>query len=254
MLLAVDTGNTNTVFAVYRQDTLLNSWRLRTVPGRSADEYAAFLNQVFDLAGIAWNEVGDIIISSVVPETNFHLSAFCSKYLGREPLFVTKDLVDIALDITRPEDVGADRLVNAVAVQAYYTMPAIVIDFGTATTFDIIDAQGRYAGGVIAPGINLSVSALHKAAAKLPSVSIRRPEHVIGKDTVSAMQSGVYWGYRGLIEGLISGITAEMGIKPLIIATGGLAPLFAKDMPIINHVDDELTLKGLLVIYKSKKL
>lgn len=253
MLLAIDIGNTNTVFAVYKGGSLLNSWRCRTIATRSADEYAAFLNQIFDLADIAWDGLSDVIVSSVVPESNRHIERFCANYMEKAAIFVTHDMAGIGLDVNRPEDVGADRLVNAVAVIEHYQTPAIVIDFGTATTFDVIDEQGRYAGGVIAPGINLSVSALQQAAAKLPSVSITKPDHVIGKDTVSAIQSGIYWGYLSMIEGMVTNITRELGAEPFVIATGGLASLFVENTDAIQAIDDELTLKGLLKIYQNIK-
>ncbi len=253
MLLAIDIGNTNTVFAVCKGAEILNSWRCRTVTARTADEYAAFLHEVFRIADLGFGEITDVICSSVVPESNFHLTEFTHKFLGLEPVFVTKDLVDIAIDLERPEDVGADRLVNAVAVCEVYRTPAVVIDFGTATTFDVIDSKGQYAGGVIAPGINLSVEALNRAAAKLPKVSIQKPERVIGKSTVKAIQSGIFWGYVGLIEGIIKGLTDELGEKLTVIATGGLAPLFSESIDIIEHVDHDLTLKGLLKIYQDQK-
>lgn len=254
MLLAIDVGNTNTVFAVYKGDVLLNSWRLRSDAARSPDEYAAFLNELFKLSDISWDTLKDVMISSVVPDANFQLQRFCQKYLACEPVFVGKDMAQISVDVERPEDVGADRLVNAVAVKAYYRYPAIVIDFGTATTFDVIDAQGAYAGGVIAPGINLSMAALHQAASKLPKISVQKPKQAIGKNTIGAMQSGVYFGYKGLIDEIVEQIAAELGgAKPFILATGGLAPLFAKDSALIDEVDEHLTLKGLQILYKQNK-
>ena len=253
MLLAIDIGNTNTVFAVYKGDALHQEWRCQTVASRTADEYAVFLNELLALAGMAWADISDVIIGSVVPNANFHIKNFCVKFIKAEPLFVTKDVVGIAIDLDRPEEVGADRLINAVAVIEHYQYPAIVIDFGTATTFDVIDAKGRYAGGAIAPGINLSVSALHQAAAQLPNVDIAKPEKAIGKNTVEAMQSGIYWGYLGLIEGITAQITCEMGAQPFVIATGGLAPLFAGNTDLIKTVDHQLTLKGLLKLYQNHK-
>ncbi len=254
MLLAIDVGNTNTVFAVYKGDVLLNSWRLRSDAARSPDEYAAFLNELFKLSDISWDTLKDVMISSVVPDANFQLQRFCQKYLAGAPVCVGEDMAQISVDVERPEDVGADRLVNAVAVKAYYRYPAIVIDFGTATTFDVIDAQGAYAGGVIAPGINLSMAALHQAASKLPKISVQKPKQAIGKNTIGAMQSGVYFGYKGLIDEIVEQIAAELGgAKPFILATGGLAPLFAKDSALIDEVDEHLTLKGLQILYKQNK-
>lgn len=251
MLLAIDIGNTNTVFAVYKGKAFVDSWRIRSDAGHSADEYAAFLNELFALSRVKWKSIKNVIVSSVVPEANFGMRRFCEKYVGVEPVFVTKEMVGIAAVIDRPDDVGADRLVNAVAVKAHYDFPAVVVDFGTATTFDVIDANGDYAGGVIAPGINLSMSALHQAASKLPKISVKRPEAAIGKDTVSAMQSGVYWGYMGLIDRILLEIKAEIGGPVKVIATGGLAPLFAKDNDAIDIVDEGLTLKGLYLIAQS---
>jgi type III pantothenate kinase len=253
MLLAIDIGNTNTVFAVFRDGALIDNWRLSTDAKRSGDEYAVFLNQVFGLTAHAFADISDVIVSSVVPEARFSMSRFCEKHLRQTPIFVDKDSVPVEIDVDRPEDVGADRLVNAMAVKVCYKAPAIVIDFGTATTFDVIDARGAYTGGVIAPGINLSLNALHEAASKLPTVSIVEPKRVIGKSTVEAMQSGLYWGYVGLIEGLLNNIAREMGEKPMVLATGGLAPLFAQNIKLIDHVDDQLTLNGLFEIYKNLK-
>lgn len=250
MLLAIDVGNTNTVFAVFKGDSLIDRWRIHTDHGRSADEYAAFLNQVFDLSGLKLKKITDVLVSSVVPETNFHVGRLCEKYIGAVPVFISKDNVPIDLKVDRPEDVGADRLVNALAVKAHYSTPAIVIDFGTATTFDVIDADGAYAGGVIAPGIDLSMRALHQAASKLPKISVRKPDAVIGKSTVEAMRSGVYWGYAGLIEGIVGGIREELGGDVLVLATGGLAGLFSRDSHVIQKVDEDLTLKGLYEIHK----
>ena len=253
MLLAIDIGNTNTVFAVYEGETLTQEWRAQTMATRTADEYAVFLNELLALAGLKWADFGDVIISSVVPKANFPIQSFCTKFLKREPLFVTKDNVGLEIDLEKPEEVGADRLVNTVAVIQHYQVPAIVIDFGTATTFDVIDAKGRYCGGSIAPGINLSVSALHAAAAQLPNIDIAAPAHAIGRNTVEAMQSGVYFGYLGLIEGIVARIAQEMGVKPFVIATGGLAPLFAGKTGVIKAVDNHLTLKGLLKLYQNHK-
>jgi type III pantothenate kinase len=253
MLLAIDVGNTNTVFAAYKGKKLLHSWRCETASARSHDEYASFLSQLFTMAGLSMKDVSDVIVSSVVPEANFQLLRFCQGYINKDPLFVSKDNVPIKIDLDRPEDVGADRLVNAVAVLEHYQVPAIVIDFGTATTFDVVTAEGHYAGGVIAPGIQLSIEALNRAAAKLPKVRVRRPDRVIGKATVEAIQSGMYYGYQSLIEGLVRRISDELGVKPFVIATGGLAPLFSRDTPIIDTADEELTLKGLVKIYESQK-
>lgn len=254
MLLAIDIGNTNTVFAMCEGAKVLESWRLRTDTGRSCDEYASFLQQLMGLAGLEMSAITDVIVSSVVPETNFHLRGFCQKYIGLQPIFITVDMTGMSVDQDRPEDVGADRLVNAVAVKQWYKVPAVVIDFGTATTFDVIDKNGAHIGGAIAPGINLSVAALHSAASKLPKISVKKPGGgVIGRTTVSAMQSGVYFGYLGLIEGIVTRIKDELQGTATVLATGGLAPLFANDTDMIDIVDNDLTIKGLIKIYEDNK-
>lgn len=253
MLLAIDIGNTNTVFAIYDGETLKQEWRAQTIARRTGDEYGSFLNELMGLVGLSWKDLTDVVIGSVVPDANFHITNFCKKFIGCEPLFATRANVGLSFDMERPEEVGADRLLNALAVITHYKTPAIVIDFGTATTFDVIDAQNRYAGGVIAPGINLSVTALQEAAAQLPDIEIAKPARAIGKTTVEAMQSGVYWGYIGLIDGIVARVMKEMGAKPFIVATGGLAPLFAGSTGVIESIDQQLTMKGLLKLYKDHK-
>ena len=252
MLLAINANNTNTVFAVWDGDDLKGSWRTATEGKRTADEYVVWLDHLLSLEGLARGAVDGAVIASVVPETNFNLLTLCRKYCMTDPVVVgakgvalgTKALVD------RPEEVGADRLVNTVAAHDRYKGPLIVVDFGTATTLDVVDGDGNYCGGVIAPGINLSLAALHMAAAQLPSVRILRTERVIGKDTVSCMQSGIYWGYVGLVEGLVARIKAEFGAAMGVIGTGGLAPLFAGATQAIDQVDPDLTLWGLRLIYR----
>lgn len=248
MLLAIDAGNTNTVFALYDGDALKGVWRCRTEGARTADEYAAWLYQVFTMDGFCFADVKASVIGSVVPDANFNLLTLCRKRFSCEPLIVSAQTVPIKINLPRPEEVGADRLINAYAAVRDYGSPAIIIDFGTATTFDVVDEQGAYAGGAIAPGPNLSMEALQHAAAKLPRVTIKKPAAVIGTGTVSAMQSGIYWGYVGLIEGLLSRLSAEMKAKPFVIATGGLAGLFAADLPAVNKVDEDLTLRGLYLL------
>ncbi|MGB4058319.1 MAG: type III pantothenate kinase [Alphaproteobacteria bacterium] len=254
MLLAIDIGNTNTVFAVYQGEKSLAHWRCQTVASRTADEYASFLKNLFLLADIDWEKLDDVIVSSVVPDADFHIVNFCKKYLKKTPIMIGLNNVPIKVDLHNPEEVGADRLVNALAVKTFYKSPAVVIDFGTATTFDVVDKKGRYAGGAIAPGINLSVEALQRAAAKLPRISIKKPPTVIGKNTVEAIQSGIFFGYLGLVERIVAGIAKELGEKkPFVLATGGLAPLFQPHTKIIQKIDDELTLKGLLLVYRHLK-
>lgn len=253
MLLAIDAGNTNIVFAVYDGDTRVAVWRCKTESSRTADEYASFLLQMFTLSNLSFSQVTGTIISSVVPEANFHLAQLCQSRFSGVPMTVGHADVDFEIKLKKPEEVGADRLVNAVAVRAFYKYPAIVVDFGTATTFDVVDKTGAYCGGVIAPGINLSMDALHRAAAKLPKTSIKKPASVIGTDTTTAMQSGIYWGYISLIEGMITRISDEMGVKPFVIATGGLSSLFAGGTKMIDKVDEDLILRGLVRIYDMNR-
>ncbi len=251
MLLAINANNTNTVFALWDGPTLKGSWRTATEGKRTADEYVVWFDHLLALAKLSRGDVDGAVIASVVPDVNFNLVNFCRKYCNTSPLIVgvkgvklgTKALVD------RPEEVGADRLVNTIAAHDRYKGPLIVVDFGTATTFDVVDAHGNYCGGAIAPGINLSLAALHAAAAKLPSISIRRTDRVIGKDTESCMQSGIYWGYIGLIEGLVARIKAEFGAAMKTVATGGLAPLFEGSTPALETIDPALNLWGLRLIY-----
>ena len=253
MLLAIDSGNTNVVCAVYDGDELRGSWRAAANPNRTADEYAVWLIQLMALSGLAPGDIGATIIGSVVPEATFNLVRLCQRYFGSEPLMVGRSdcFLGIGVDVDMPkEEVGADRVANAVAAQDRYQPPLIVLDFGTATTFDIVDRVGNYCGGVIAPGINLSLRALDMAAAQLPRIGIRRPPAVVGRSTVPAMQSGVFWGYVGLIEGLVQRIRAERGEAMEVIATGGLASLMAEATEAISRVDPDLTLWGLRLIYR----
>lgn len=252
MLLAIDSGNTNIVFAVFDGEQVRGEWRASTDTERTADELGVWLNQLLAIEGLDRTSIKAAIIASVVPAMVFNLKTLCRRYFGCEPLVVGDEGVDLGLKVLldRPEEVGADRLVNAVAAHMAHPGPMIVIDFGTATTFDVIDAHGNYCGGAIAPGINLSLEALHMAAAKLPRVAIGRPRQVIGKATVPAMQSGVFWGYVGLIEGLVKRIEEEFGASMLVVATGGLAPLFADATPVIQVLDPDLTLRGLLEIHR----
>lgn len=255
MLLAIDAGNTNIVFALHDGDKLLHKWRISSSASRTADEYMVWLTQLMGLENVAPDKITGAIIATVVPQALFPLQLLCRRYFSCVALVVGDEEVElgIGVDIDHPKEVGADRLVNAVAAQLHYGGPMIIIDFGTATTFDIIDGAGNYVGGVIAPGVNLSVEALHMAAAKLPRIAVERPEKVIGTGTVSAMQSGVFWGYVGLLEGLVQRIRAEYGQKMKVLATGGLAPLFDEATDVIEIVDQELTTRGLFEIYNRNK-
>lgn len=251
MLLAINANNTNTVFAVWDGDQLRGQWRAATDAKRTADEYVVWLDHLLALDGLSRNDLTGTIIGSVVPEANFNLLTLCRRYCGSQPVIVGEAGVDLGARalVDRPEEVGADRLVNTIAAHDRYTTPLIVVDFGTATTFDVVDKDGNYRGGVIAPGINLSLTALHMAAAKLPSVRIRRIEQVIGTNTVACMQSGIFWGYVGLVEGLVARIKQEYGHPMGVIATGGLAPVFDGATTVIEKIDPTLTLWGLRLIY-----
>ncbi len=252
MLLAIDSGNTNAVFAVYDGDALRASWRVSTNARRTADEYAIWLTQLMALTRLAPTDIDASILANVVPEANFNLIQLCQRYFNCEPLVVGRPecRLPIQIDIDRPEEAGADRVADAVAAQDRHALPLIVVDFGTATTFDVIDRAGNYCGGVIAPGINLSLHALEMAAAQLPRITIQRPTTIVGRSTVPAMQSGVFWGYIGLIEGIVRRIRAERGEAMGVVATGGLAPLFAGATDAIDKVDPDLTLWGLRLIYR----
>lgn len=253
MLLAIDSGNTNVVFAVYDGETLRGVWRCANDPTRTADEYVVWLSQLMAIKEIPLNEITGCIIASVVPQGLFNLVSLCERYFGGHPLVIGEDGVDLGFEvlIDRPEQVGADRLVTTVSAYSRYGGPAILIDFGTATTFDVVDADGNYRGGVIAPGINLSAEALHMASAQLPRVRIEPTKKVIGKSTIPAMQSGIFWGYIGMIEGLVLRIRKEYAAGDMkVIATGGLASLFAESTDLIDHTDRELTIRGLLEVYQ----
>ncbi len=256
MLLAIDTGNTNTVFSVFDENgTVRGEWRSSSDTNRTADEFAVWLSQLMSFEGIKPADIKDAIIATVVPAMLFNLQSLCRKYFKVEPLVVGDPKVDLGIEIflDRPEEVGADRLVNAIAAHEIYKGALIVIDFGTATTFDVVDSKGNYCGGAIAPGINLSLEALHMAAAKLPRIAIGKPEKAIGTGTTTAMQSGIFWGYIGMIEGLTDRMKKEFGEDMTVIATGGLSSLFAKSTDVIQHSDTDLTLRGLLAIFKRNQ-
>ncbi len=255
MLLAIDAGNTNTVFAIWEGDTVRAEWRAETSASRTADEHLIWLTQLMGIEGLKPADIDGAIIATVVPQALFSLRQLCAKYFCAHPMVVGERGVDIGIDINleRPDVVGADRLANAVAAHDKYPGALIVVDFGTATTFDVVAGNGAYEGGVIAPGVNLSLEALHGAAAKLPRIAIERPQAVIGHDTVPAMQSGIYWGYVSLIEGLVTRIKAEYEKPMTVIATGGLANLFRHNVKCIDHVDPDLTVRGLHMIYERNK-
>ena len=257
MLLTIDAGNTNVVFAVYDDGAQRGKWRIASDSRRTADEYAVWLNQLMAMAGLGFDDVSAAILASVVPAVTFNLKRLCRDQLKCEPTVIGDAGVDLGIEvlIENPREIGADRVVNAVAAQLDHRPPLIVIDFGTATTFDVVDANGNYVGGAIAPGIYGSIEALHGAAALLPKIDVARPDRLIGRSTVTAMQSGVFWGYIGMIEGMVHRIKQEFGAttRMAVIATGGLAAQFAEATDVIEAIDSELTLRGLLQIHKRNR-
>lgn len=251
MLLAIEQGNTNTLFAVHDGESWIAQWRTATAASRTADEYAVWLTQLLAMSGLDLKALDGCIISSVVPQSIFNLRNLSRRYLDVEPMVIGQN-VDLGMEarIDKPSEAGADRLVNAIGAHLKYPGDLIVIDSGTATTFDVVAADGAFEGGVIAPGINLSLQALHEAAAMLPRIAIQRPDRVIGKDTVTNMQAGVFWGYIALIEGLVERIKAEWGKPMTVIGTGGVASLFEGATDQIDHFDPDLTLRGLLDVWR----
>ncbi len=254
MLLAIDCGNTNTVFALWDGARFLATWRLTTEHRRTADEYFVWLSSLIALGRL---EVGvtEAIISSTVPRVVFNLRVLCDRYFACRPLVVGKPgcLLPAPPRVDPGTNVGPDRLVNAVGGFDRYGGDLVVVDFGTATTFDVVDTDGAYVGGVIAPGVNLSLEALHMAAAALPHVDVARPAAAIGTNTVACMQAGVYFGYIGLCEGIVRQIRAEWPRPLRVIATGGLAPLFAQGTGLFERIDDDLTMHGLVVLNRFNR-
>ncbi len=251
MLFAVDVGNTNTVFAVFEKNNKLAEWRCSTNNLRTADEYFVWLKNLMDLSGIDFRNIKSVIISSVVPKVVFNLRVLASRYFSCRPLVVGKSECSIPIEVRVDQGVlvGADRIVNSVGAFNRYGGNLILVDFGTATTFDVVAFDGAYIGGIIAPGIDLSVKALHNEAVALPYIDISKPSSVIGTNTVDCMKSGIFWGYLCLIEGLVNKIEKEHASDVTVIATGGLATLFSRETKIFDHVDLDLTLAGLLDIY-----
>ena len=249
MLLVVDAGNTNIVFGVHDGSVWRGIWRIGTDTRRTSDEYAVWLLALFGLAGLDRARIDGAVIGTVVPPALYHLRRLCRDWFALEPLIaaITLDW-GFSIKMDTPAEVGVDRLLDGLAAHQKYGGPLMVVDFGTATTFNVIDEGGNYCGGAIAPGINLSVEALHTAAARLPRVSVGRPQAVIGRNTVVAMRSGIFWGYIGLIEGLARRIMTEFGAPMKVVATGGLAPLFSEGTQIFERIDPELTLDGLRLL------
>lgn len=251
MLLAIEQGNTNTLFAIHDGSGWTAQWRTATDSSRTADEYAVWLHQLLFMREWKLTDLTGCIVSSVVPQSIFNLRNLSRRYLHVEPLIVGENaVIGIDIRIDKPSEAGADRLVNAVGGFEAYGGPLIIVDSGTATTFDVVAEDGAFEGGAIAPGINLSMQALHEAAARLPRIAIQRPPTSIGKDTVTAMQSGVYWGYVALIEGLIDRIRHEYARPMTVVATGGVASLFEGATDKIDKFDPDLTIRGLLEIHR----
>jgi type III pantothenate kinase len=255
MLLAIDAGNTNIVFALVEGREIKTRWRIATDPRRTADEYAVWLSQLLTLEGYQRSDVDGVIISTVVPRALHNLEVLSSKYFGADALIAGRAPVEwgVALDVDEPQSLGADRAVNTIAAHALHQGDLIVIDFGTATTLDVSDFNGAYKGGIIAPGINLSLDALVNAAAKLPRIAIEAPKgnlSVIGRNTVDQMNIGIYWGYIAMIEGLVGRMKAEIGRPAKVIATGGLATLFEQHTDVFDAIEPDLTIQGLAIMWE----
>jgi type III pantothenate kinase len=255
MLLAIDAGNTNVVFALLEDGVVRARWRIATDPRRTADEYAVWLHQLIALEGLPRDVVDAAIIGTVVPRALHNLEVLSTKYFGVEPLVAGVSPAEwgIVLDVAEPASVGADRVLDAIAAHALHEGDLIVIDFGTAATFDVVDYTGAYKGGIIAPGINLSLDALVTAAAKLPRIAIEAPRDnlsVIGRTTEDQMHIGIYWGYVSMIEGLVARMKAEIGRPVKVISTGGLATLFDRHTNVFDEIEPDLTIQGLSLLWK----
>ena len=254
MLLAIDCGNTNTVFSIWDGTRFLSTWRIASDHKRTADEYFVWLSSLMAMTGTE-ARITEAIISSTVPRVVFNLRVLCDRYFGCRPLVVGKPecRLPVAPRVDQGTTVGPDRLVNTVGAHDRHGGDLIVVDFGTATTFDVVDTDGAYVGGVIAPGVNLSLEALHMAAAALPHIDVAKPMRAIGTNTVACMQSGVYWGYIGLVEGIVREVRRERDRPTKVIATGGLASLFAQGTDLFHKIEDDLTMHGLVLIHDHNK-
>lgn len=251
MLLTIDIGNTNITFGLYEGTSLNASWRIRTIHDKTADEYGILMEQLFHHRGYRPDQVTGAAMASVVPPLTPVFVQACRQYVGQTPLVVDAGVrTGVRIRYDNPREVGADRVVDAAAVRALYRLPACVVDFGTATTFDAVSAEGDYLGGAIAPGIGIAAQALFERTAKLPRVELTRPPSVIGHNTTHSMQSGILFGYVGLVEGMVARFKAELGPETCVIATGGLAEIIARETDVIEIVDPWLTLHGLRVIYE----
>ncbi len=254
LLVLVDVGNTNTVFGVYRGDELIESFRLSTDTERTADEYGSLLLPLFGRSGIDPTEAEAVVISSVVPPLHLTLDMLARRYFGKKPLFIEPGVrTGMPIRYDNPAEVGADRIVNAVAARERFGAPVVVVDFGTATTFDVVNAAGEYVGGIIAPGIMISAEALFAHASRLYRVDVKRPSELVGSNTAAAMQAGIYYGYVGLVDGILERLTAELPGLKSVVATGGQADLIASGSKYIREVDPLLTLVGLKLIYQKNR-
>jgi type III pantothenate kinase len=254
LLVVVDVGNTNTVFGVYRGDQLLDSFRFSTDTERTGDEYGSLLLPLFSRRGIDPLATGAVVISSVVPPLNLALDHMAQRFFGRRPLYVEPGVrTGMPIRLDNPLEVGADRVVNSVAARERFGAPVIVVDFGTATTFDVVNAAGEYVGGIIAPGISISAEALFAHASRLTRVDVRKPDELVGKNTAAAIKSGIYYGYVGLVDGILERLLAEITGVRMVVATGGQAELIASGSKYIREVDQLLTLSGLKLIYERNR-
>jgi len=254
LLLVIDVGNSNIVLGVYDGSTLIHDWRIATDKARTHDEYGILVNQLFRLSGIDPNSVDGIIISSVVPPLTGVLELLARNYFNTIPLVVGPGIkTGMPIHYDNPKEVGADRIVNAVAGFERYHSSLIIVDFGTATTFDYVNAKGEYCGGAIAPGLMISLEALFQRASKLPRVEVVKPPSVIAKNTVNSMQAGIVYGYVGLVDGIVARMKGEGKDNPTVIATGGLARLIAPESKVIDHVEEFLTLEGLRILYQRNR-